>query len=93
MGFNQRELFPSTDGEESPLNALIASLLEDGICCVVVTSQEPLGTLRELMGRKRVCRRGGGMCVTTWSDALEAQLKAEQKKANIGQCLVIGSSP
>jgi hypothetical protein len=68
-------------------------LIKEGTCVVIITAQSSLDRVNELTKRKRLCKNGGILSVTTWSDKLEAELKSEQKKTNIGRCLVLCCKP
>ena len=64
---------------------------EDNSTILVITSQGALGKYKELSNRKRICKKGGHMCLSTWSDALEKELKTEQKKINFCKFMMISS--
>jgi hypothetical protein len=64
---------------------------DDNSTILVITSQEAFGKYKELSNRKRICKKAGHMCVSTWSDALEKELKTEQKKINFCKFMIISS--
>jgi len=66
----------------------LSQLPTNGSTLLIVTAQASTKKVRELSNRKRLCKKGGGMSVTSWSDALEAELKLEQKRTNVGRCIV-----
>ena len=67
----------------------LSELSGNGSILLVVTAQTDLTNVKNLSVRKRsLSKKSGSMCVTTWSDKLEAELKSEQKRANIGRCIL-----
>lgn len=86
IGFIGFSMSGGTNFED--LSAL-SELSGDGSILLVVTAQTDLTKVGDLSARKRsLSKKNGSMCVTTWNDKLEAELKSEQKRANIGRCII-----
>ena len=57
---------------------------------VIVTAQSSARKVKEMSSRRRVVRKAGVMSASTWTDSLESELKSEQRKLNVGRCVVLG---